>query len=71
MVEVKDKGYLGNLNLKRKGTAVEWTPDMIQEFVKCAKDPIYFSEKYIQIVHVDHGLIQFDCMIIRKKLLKR
>jgi len=71
MVEVKDKGYLGNLNLKRKGTAVEWTPDMIQEFVKCAKDPIYFSEKYIQIVHVDHGLIPIRLYDYQKKIIEK
>jgi hypothetical protein len=52
-----DRGYNGNANLKKKGQAIEWTQDKIQEFVKCAKDPSYFAEKYINIVHVDHGLI--------------
>ena len=50
-------GYLGNTNLKRKGTEIQFDADMVSEFLKCAKDPIYFAEKYIQIVHVDHGLI--------------
>jgi hypothetical protein len=52
-----ERGYLGNLNLKRKGTNIEWTEEKVQEFLRCAKDPIYFAEKYINIVHVDHGLI--------------
>lgn len=52
-----DKGYNGNTNLKRKGTQVQFTADMVQEWIKCANDPIYFAEKYIKIVHVDHGLI--------------
>ena len=51
------KGYNGNENIKRKGMNIEFTPDMIREYIKCAGDPIYFAEKYIQIVHVDHGLI--------------
>ena len=51
------KGYNGNTNIKRKGMSIEFSQDMIQEFVKCAKNPIYFAEKYIKIVHVDHGLI--------------
>ena len=57
MNNMQVKGYNGNVNLKRKGTDVEFSQEMISEFLKCAKDPIYFSEKYIQIVHVDHGLI--------------
>ena len=40
-----DKGYNGNVNLKRKSTPIEYTSDMVKEFLKCAQDPIYFSEK--------------------------
>jgi hypothetical protein len=66
-----DKGYLGNVNLKRKGVAVEWDEDRLKEFVKCAKDPIYFSEKYIQIVHVDHGLIPIKMYKYQKDIVKQ
>ena len=52
--------YLGNANLKRKGVDIKWTEEMVQEFIKCAEDPIYFAEQYIQIVHVDHGLIPIN-----------
>jgi hypothetical protein len=62
------KGYNGNVNLKRKGTDVEFSQEMISEFVKCAKDPIYFSEKYIQIVHVDHGLIPIKMYDYQKEI---
>jgi len=51
------EGYLGNQNLKRSDIPVEWSPDMLKEFMKCSEDPIYFAEKYIKIVHVDRGLI--------------
>jgi hypothetical protein len=70
MNEVRDKGYLGNLNLKRKGTPVEWSQEMIQEFVKCSKDPIYFAEQYIQIVHVDHGLIPIRLYDYQKSIIR-
>src|SRR6056300_812989 len=65
-----DKGYLGNPNLKRKGMPIEFTPDMVQEFIKCAQDPIYFAEKYIQIVHVDHGLIPIRLYDYQKEIIK-
>lgn len=63
--------YLGNSNLKRQGVAIEWTPDMIQEFVKCSKNPIYFAEKYIQIVHVDHGLIPISMYDYQKEIVDK
>lgn len=68
MSSIQAKGYNGNINLKRKGTDVEFSQEMISEFLKCAKDPIYFSEKYIQIVHVDHGLIPIKMYDYQKEI---
>jgi len=67
---VNEKGYNGNVNLKRKGTPIEFSPDMIQEYLKCAGDPTYFSEKYIQIVHVDHGLIQIKLYDYQREIIE-
>jgi hypothetical protein len=64
------KGYNGNANIKRKGMSIQFTPEMIQEYVKCAKDPIYFAEKYIKIVHVDHGLIPIRMYEYQKEIAK-
>src|SRR5210317_1483730 len=68
---MSDRGYLGNENLKRKGTNIEWTEDKVQEFIKCAQDPIYFAEKYIQIVHVDHGLIPIQMYDYQKEIVEK
>ena len=68
MTSLADRGYNGNVNLKRKGTPIEFTNDMVAEFLKCSKDPIYFSEKYIQIVHVDHGLIPIKMYDYQKEI---
>ena len=65
------RSYLGNVNLKRKGVTIEWTQEMVQEFVKCAKDPIYFAQQYIQIVHVDHGLIPINLYDYQKEIIKK
>jgi len=70
-VNLIDKGYLGNLNLKRKGVAVDWDEDKVREFLKCAKDPTYFSEKYINIVHVDHGLIPIELYDYQKEIIEK
>lgn len=71
MMNLLDKGYNGNANLKRKGTPIEFSPDMVKEFLKCAQDPVYFSEKYIQIVHVDHGLIPIRLYDYQKEIVEK
>ena len=52
-----DRGYLGNYYLKKIGEQIEFTPEMLKEYMKCAQDPVYFAENYIKIVHVDKGLV--------------
>jgi len=42
--------FRGNTNLKKPGFAIDWTPDLIEEYVKCSRDPIYFGENYFTIV---------------------
>jgi hypothetical protein len=65
---LETSSYNGNSNLKRKGTSIEFSNDMISEYLKCSKDPIYFAEKYIQIVHVDHGLISIKMYDYQKEI---
>ena len=62
------EGYLGNQSIKKKGVQIEFTHEMIEEIIKCKKDPIYFAEKYIKIVHVDHGLIPIKMYDYQKEI---
>jgi len=55
-----DQIYLGNPNLKKANVAQSFTPEQVEEFVKCSKDPVYFIKKYIKIVSLDKGLIPFE-----------
>lgn len=52
--------YLGNQNLKAAGVAIDFTKEQIEEYIKCADDPIYFIINYCKIVTLDHGLQPFD-----------
>ena len=52
--------YLGNPNLKKANVATNFTPDQVEEFIKCSQDPVYFIKKYIKIVSLDKGLIPFE-----------
>ena len=62
--------YLGNPNLKKVNTPVEFTEEQILEYQKCANDPLYFMEKYIQIVSLDEGLIHFKMYDFQKKIVE-
>lgn len=40
-----------------------------QEFIKCAKDPVYFMKKYYWIQHPQRGRIQFNLYPFQEKVL--
>lgn len=69
--EFTTKGYLGNPNLKKSRAKIEWTPEMIEEYIKCSKDPIYFAEHYVQIVNVDKGLIPIQLYDYQKEIIEK
>lgn len=62
--------YRNNPFLKKKGVKVEWTPEMVQEWIKCRDDVIYFAAEYMKIVHVDRGIIPFDMYEYQKDMAK-
>ena len=64
-----DDIYLGNPNLKKANTQIEFTQDQVFEFVKCKEDPVYFTQNYIQIVSLDEGLVPFNMYPFQRKLI--
>lgn len=64
------KGYNGNSNLKKTGQSIDWTPEMVQEYIKCSQDPVYFTETYMKIINVDKGLVNFKLYDYQKQMLK-
>jgi hypothetical protein len=66
-----DKGYNGNPLLKKARARIEWTDEMKQEYIKCKLDPIYFAERYIQIVNVDRGLIPIVLYDYQREIIEK
>jgi len=62
--------YLGNPNLKKANTPIEFTQEQIIEFLKCKEDPVYFARNYIKIVSLDHGLVPFSMYPFQEKLIQ-
>lgn len=63
-------GFHGNPELKPARTSGSLDIEHIKELAKCAKDPIYFAEKYVKIVNVDTGLQTIKLYPYQKKILK-
>ena len=61
--------YLGNPNLKKANTPIEFTAENVKEFQKCEGDPVYFITKYIKITTLDHGLQPFKMYNFQKEMV--
>jgi hypothetical protein len=63
-------GYKGNVLLKKSNQNIEWSPDLVQEYVKCSKDPVYFTENYMKIISINEGLVNFNMYDYQKKMVR-
>lgn len=63
------QGYRGSSTLKRANTPIQWTPELIEELVKCSKDPLYFAENHMKIVSKDDGLITIPLFDYQKEII--
>ena len=57
-------------SIRQSGEQVEYTPEMIEEYIKCKADVIYFAEKYYHIVTLDYGKQLIKLRDFQKKILK-
>ena len=65
----KTEVYLGNPNLKKAGTEIQFTKKQVNEWIKCKNDPLYFACNYMQIINLDEGLVPFSMYDFQKSIL--
>ena len=65
------ENYLGNPNLKNIGQNIEWTEETLEEYMKCKENPEHFIRNYVQIVHVDKGLVPFEMYDYQKEMVRK
>ncbi len=70
MANLKHQVYNRNQNLKAAGVQVPFTQDQVHEYVKCARDPIYFIRTYAKIVSLDDGVVPFDPFPYQERMIK-
>jgi hypothetical protein len=62
--------YLGNPLLKKANSEIEFRDEQVIEFARCSIDPVYFANKYVKIVTLDHGLQPFTMWDFQERMLR-
>jgi hypothetical protein len=71
MADTKNsKNYLGNPNLKATDVQINWTKEQLEEYAHCARDPIYFIQKYVKIISLDKGLVPFELYDFQEEMVR-
>jgi len=65
------QGYNNNKNLPREDYRHAFTQKEMDEFIKCAQDPVYFACTYMRIINVDRGLMPFEMWDFQKDMLMK
>jgi hypothetical protein len=63
------RGYNNNPNLPREDWKHAFTQKEMDEFIKCADNPVYFAMAYMKIINVDRGLIPFEMWDFQQEML--
>jgi len=63
--------YKGSPNLKAANVQIQFTPEQIEEWLKCKDDPVYFTKHYIKIVSLDEGLVPFEMWDFQEEMIRR
>jgi len=71
MPRKKGEYYLNTKNLKKEGVKIEFTPEMLQEYIKCSQDMLYFATHYMKIISLDDGEILFNPYEYQKGLIEK
>jgi hypothetical protein len=67
---IASTSYLGNSNLKSSNVPINWTKEQIEEYAKCARDPIYFIQQYVKIISLDKGLVSFELYDFQEEMVR-
>ena len=55
--------------IKRVGKTSEFTPEMLQELIKCKRDPMYFIENYVKVKHPKDGVMLMKLYDYQRRML--
>jgi len=61
--------FKSNPNLRPVNSPIEYTEEMLDEYIKCSQDPIYFICKYVKVVHPDRGVVLMELYDYQKEMV--
>jgi len=64
-----NQGYRNNPKLKPPGIELQYTKEQLDEYIKCANDPVYFCNKYIKVKSLDKGIMPFEVYDYQQKFV--
>jgi hypothetical protein len=67
---MSENSYKGNPLIFGANARRQFTLEQAMEYAKCEVDPIYFIEKYVKIITIDHGLQPMRLYEFQKKIVK-
>ena len=70
MADPLAKNYLGNANLKASNVPINFTKEQVEEYAKCARDPVYFIINYVKIISLDKGLVPFELYDFQEEIVQ-
>jgi hypothetical protein len=70
MAKKSNNKFLNNNENLPVNYSADWTPEMLDEFHKCANDINYFAENYFFIVNLDEGIQKIKLHDVQKEAIK-
>ena len=61
--------YNGNVKIKKTGIAQQFTPEQIEEYIRCKHDIIYFVKNYCKIIALGKGLQLLDLYEFQERMI--
>jgi hypothetical protein len=61
---------MANDFIKRANAESEYTPELVQELVRCRRDPIYFIRNYVFLQHPKRGKMLFNLYDYQEELVR-
>jgi hypothetical protein len=58
-----------NLSIKKAYAQTEYTPESIQDLIRCKSDPVYFIEKFVKVQHPTKGILPMELYEYQKRML--
>ena len=63
-------GYRNNPKLKPPGVDIQYTKEQLEEYIKCANDPVYFCSKYVKVKTLDKGIMPLHLYDYQQKFVE-